>query len=382
MNFELTETHKLVRSSIRSFAEKKIAPFAARMDCEAKIFPEIIEELSKMSLWGITIPEKYGGAGLDTLSYVIALEEISRVCASTSLTLAVHNSLGTSTIYKWGSEEQREKYLKDVTSGKKIIGFSWTESNAGSDAKGIESLAIENGNNLILNGSKIFVTNSEMGSIFLVGVRYKKNNGQEGITLLILEKEMPGLEIGPKEDKMGMRGNQTRSLYFNDIKVPQENILGKIEDGFKIAMKSLDSGRLGIAAQALGIARAAYEQSVEYSKGRVQFKKPISRFQGVSFKLASMATKIDAAKLLIYRTAFLKDANKPFSKESAMCKLYASKIATQLTQQAIQIHGGYGYMKDLPLERYYRDAKLCEIYEGTSEIMKLVIANHILREKI
>jgi len=382
MNFELTEKHQLVRRSIRNFAEKKIAPHAAMMDKEARILPEILEELSKMNLWGILIPEKYGGAELDTLSYIITIEEISRICASTGLTLTVHNALGASTLYKWGNEEQKERFLFDLTSGKKIIGFSLTEPNAGSDARGIESLAIEDGNYFVLNGSKIFVTNSEIGSVFLVATRYQTNDGQEGMAIMIVEKEMEGYELGPKEDKMGMRGNQTRSLYFNNIRVPKENILGQIKDGFKIAMETLDFGRIGIAAQALGIAQAAYEHSVEYSKGRIQFKKPISQFQGISFKLAEMATAIDAARLLVYRTAHLRDLNKNFSKESAMCKLYASKVARKTSQEAIQIHGGYGYMKDLPLERYYRDAKICEIYEGTSEIMKLIIANQILRGNI
>ena len=382
MNFGLTEKHQLIRRSIRSFAEKKIGPHAATMDKEARILPEILEELSKMNLWGILIPEKYGGAELDTLSYIITIEEISRICASTGLTLTVHNALGASTLYKWGNEEQKERFLFDLTSGKKIIGFSLTEPNAGSDARGIESLAIEDRNYFVLNGSKIFVTNSEIGSVFLVATRYQTNDGQEGMAILIVEKEMEGYELGPKEDKMGMRGNQTRSLYFNNVRVPKENILGQIKDGFKIAMKTLDFGRIGIAAQALGIAQAAYEHSVEYSKGRIQFKKPISQFQGISFKLAEMATAIDAARLLVYRTAHLRDLNKNFSKESAMCKLYASKVARKTSQEAIQIHGGYGYMKDLPLERYYRDAKICEIYEGTSEIMKLIIANQILRGNI
>ncbi len=382
MNFELTEKHQLVRRSIRNFAEKKIAPHAAMMDKEARILPEILEELSKMNLWGILIPEKYGGAELDTLSYIITIEEISRICASTGLTLTVHNALGASTLYKWGNEEQKERFLFDLTSGKKIIGFSLTEPNAGSDARGIESLAIEDGNYFVLNGSKIFVTNSEIGSVFLVATRYQTNDGQEGMAIMIVEKEMEGYELGPKEDKMGMRGNQTRSLYFNNVRVPKENILGQIKDGFKVAMETLDFGRIGIAAQALGIAQAAYEHSVEYSKGRIQFKKPISQFQGISFKLAEMATAIDAARLLVYRTAHLRDLNKNFSKESAMCKLFASKVARKTSQEAIQIHGGYGYMKDLPLERYYRDAKICEIYEGTSEIMKLIIANQILRGNI
>jgi len=378
MNIELKEEHQLVRRSIRSFAEQKIAPHAAQMDIEATTFPEILDELSNMGLWGILIPEKYGGVESDTLSYIIIIEEISRICASTGLTLTVHNGLGASTLYKWGNEQQRERFLFDLTSGKKIIGFSMTEPNAGSDARGIECKAIENGSDFILNGSKIFVSNSGIGSVFLVANRYQTNDGQEGMAIMIVEKEMEGFEIGPKEDKMGMRANQTRSMYFNNVRIPKENILGKMNDGFKIAMQALDFGRIGIAAQALGIAQAAYEQSVEYAKGRIQFKKPISQFQGISFKLADMATKIDAARLLIYRTANLRDQNKNYSKESAMCKYYASKIARQISQEAIQIHGGYGYMKDLPLERYYRDAKLCEIYEGTSEIMKVIIASKLL----
>ena len=381
MNIALTEEHQLVRRSIRSFAEQKIAPHAAIMDREAKIFPEILDELSNMGLWGILIPEKYGGVESDTLSYIIIIEEISRICASTGLAVTVHNGLGASTLYRWGTEEQRKRFLFDITSGKKITGFSMTEPNAGSDARGIECKAIENGSNFVLNGSKIFVSNSGIGSVFLVANRYQTNDGQEGMAIMIVEKEMEGFEIGPKEDKMGMRANQTRSLYFNNVQIPKENILGKMNEGFKIAMQTLDFGRIGIAAQALGIAQAAYEHSVDYSKGRVQFKRPISKFQGISFKLAEMSTKIDAARLLIYRTAHLRDQNQNYSKEAAMCKYYASKIARQITQEAIQIHGGYGYMKDLPLERYYRDAKLCEIYEGTSEIMKVIISNQILNGK-
>ncbi|MHA2122173.1 MAG: acyl-CoA dehydrogenase family protein [Promethearchaeota archaeon] len=382
MDFELDELQQLVKSSVRDFAETKIAPFASRMDTEATMFPEVLEELSKMNLWGITIPEKYGGAGLDALSFIIVLEEISRICASTGLTLATHNSLGTASIFRWGNEEQKNRFLFDLTSGKKIIGFSLTEPNAGSDAKGVECLAIEEGDYFVLNGEKIFVTNGDLGSIFIVLARCKTNDRQEGMTTLIVETDMEGFELGPKEDKMGMRGNQTRNFYFNNVRVPKKNILGNINEGFKIAMQTLDFGRIGIGAQAVGIARAAYEQSVEYSKGRIQFKQPISRFQGISFKLADMSTKIDAARFLVYRAAMLRDQNKSYSKESAMCKLYASKIARQITQEAIQIHGGYGYMKDLPLERYYRDAKICEIYEGTSEIMKLIIAHKILNGSI
>ena len=335
-----------------------------------------------MNLWGITIPERYGGAELDFISYLISIEEISRICASTGLTVSVHNAVGALPIYKWGNEEQKERLLNDLASGKKIAGFSWTEPNAGSDARSIQSMAEEDGKDFVLNGSKIFVTNGAIASVFLVGTRYQTIDRQKGFTLVIVEKDMVGCEIGPKENKMGMRGNPTTSLYFNNVRVPKENVLGKLQNGFKYAMQMLDFGRIGIAAQALGIAQAAYEHSVKYSKGRIQFNKPISQFQGVSFKLAEMATKIDAARLLVYRAGYMSEQNKSFSKEAAMCKLFASKVARQVSQEALQIHGGYGYMKDLPIERYYRDAKACEIYEGTSEIMKLIIANQILRGNI
>lgn len=382
MNFELEEKHKLVRRSVRNFAEKILAPLAPIMDREEKFYPEIIKESSMMNLWGITIPEKYGGAELDIITYLISIEEISRICASTALTMSVHNAFGTIPIYKLGNEEQKDRFLHDLTSGKKIAGFSWTEPNAGSDARSIECMAVEDGKDFVLNGSKIFVTNGAIASVFLVGTRYQTSDNQKGFTIIIVEKDMVGFEIGPKENKMGMRGNPTTSLYFNDVRVPKGNVLGKLQNGFKYAMQMLDFGRIGIAAQALGIAQAAYEHSVNYAKGRIQFKKPISQFQGVSFKLAEMATKIDAARLLVYRAGYLSEQNKNFSKEAAMCKLFASKVARQVSQEALQIHGGYGYMKDLPIERYYRDAKACEIYEGTSEIMKLIIANQILRGNI
>jgi butyryl-CoA dehydrogenase len=382
LDFELKEQQNLVKRSIRKFAQDILAPVAPIFDREAKFSQEIVEELSKINAWGIQLPEKYGGADLDSISYVITIEEISRICASTGLTLTVHNSVGAFPIYQWGNEEQKERYLYDIASGKKIAGFSWTEPNAGSDAQGIESQMVQDGSDYILNGSKIFVTNGAIGSVMLIGTRYAKNNGEKGIATVILEKDMEGYEIGQPEDKMGMRGNITTSLYFHNIRVPKENILGSLNDGFRIAMQTLDVGRIGIAAQALGIAQSAYEHSVEYSKGRIQFKRPIAEFQGISFKLADMATKIDAARLLVYKSAFMKDKKGNFSKESAMCKYYASEIAKEITQEAIQIHGGYGYMKDLPLEKYHRDACVTSIYEGTSEIMKLIIAQQILRGNI
>ena len=367
---------------MRNFAEDVLAPMAHIVDKESKFSWETAKELSKINAWGIQLPKRFGGAELDSISYVITIEEISRVCASTGLNLTVHNSVGAYPIYQWGTEEQKERLLYDIASGKKISGFTWTEPNAGSDASGIECLAVQDGNDFILNGSKIFVTNGGVGAVFIVGARFQTIKGEKGIGAFIVEKEMKGYEIGKTEDKLGLRGSSTTSLYFNNVRVPKENILGKLSDGFKIAMQTLDFGRIGIAAVSLGIAQAAYERSVEYSKGRIQFKKPISEFQGVSFKLADMATKIDAARLLVYKAAYMKDQNVKFSKESAMCKYYASKIARQITEKAVQIHGGYGCMKDLPLERYYRDIKACEIFEGTNEIMKLIISQQILKGNI
>jgi len=379
LDFELTEKQKLVRRKVRNFAEDILAPVAPIIDKELRFSWDTARELTKINAWGIQLPKKYGGAGLDSVSYAITIEEISRVCASTGLNVTVHNSVGAYPILEWGTEEQKKKYLKELASGEKIASFTWTEPNAGSDAAAIESKAIENEDQFILNGSKIFVTNGGVASIFLVGAKYEKQDGDKGTAVFILEKDMEGLEIGNVEDKLGMRGSSTTSLYFHDIKIPKENILGELRNGFKIAMKTLDVGRIGIAAQSLGVAQAAYEHSVEYSKGRIQFNKPIAQFEGISFKLAEMATKIEAARMLVYKASDLKDKNKKFSKESAMCKYYASEIAKEITETAIQIHGGYGYMKDLPIERFFRDAPVLSIYEGTNEVMKLIIAREILK---
>lgn len=379
MDFELTDKQKLVRRKVRTFSEEVLEPVAPIIDKEASFSWETAKELSKINAWGIQLPEKFGGAALDSISYVITIEEISKVCASTGLALTVHNSVGAWPIYNWGTEEQKERLLPDIASGEKIAGFTWTEPNAGSDAGAIECMAVEDGDDLVLNGSKIFVTNGAVGDVFLVGTRYKLDSGEKGLATLIVESDMDGYEIGPKEDKLGMRGNPTSSLYFHDVRVPKKNVLGSLNDGFRIAMKTLNVGRIGIAAQALGLAQAAYEYSVKYSKERIQFDKPISEFQGVSFKLAEMATKIDSARLLVYRAADLKDKGKPFAKEAAMCKYYASDVAKDAAEKAIQIHGGYGFMKDLPVERFYRDAPVLSIYEGTNEIMKIIIAKEILR---
>ena len=374
-NVESNDQMKL----IRKFAENILMPMAPTVDREAIFSWETAKELAKINAWGIEIPEKYGGAQLDSLSYAITIEEISRACASTGLNVSAHNSLGVYPLIKWGTVIQKEKYLPDLAIGKKIAGFAMTEPNAGSDVRRINCLAKQIDKGFLLNGSKIFVTNGGIASILIVISRYKTKNGKEGMAAFILDKNMEGYEIGKIEEKMGMRGSSTTSIYFKDVFIPEENILGPLSDGFKIAMQTLDVGRLGIAAQALGIAQAAYEHSVKYSKERIQFNKPISSFQGISFKLAEMATKLETARLLVYKVAAMRNIGKDFSKEVAMSKYYSSKIAREITQEAIQIHGGYGYMKDLPLERFYRDAKACEIYEGTTEIMKMIISQQILR---
>ncbi|MFX1236627.1 MAG: acyl-CoA dehydrogenase family protein [Promethearchaeota archaeon] len=379
LNFELGEQLKLLKKCVRKFAEDILAPLAPIIDNEARFSWRTAAELAKINVWGMQIPEKYGGAGLDTISYTIAIEEISRVCASTGLNVSAHNSLGAYPILRWGSEEQKEIFLPDISQGKKICAFALTEPNAGSDAGGINSLAVQDGKGFLLNGSKIFITNGGIASILLAISKCKLENGKKGTAAFILESNMDGYEIGQKEDKMGMRGSDTSSIYFNNIYVPRENMLGNHSEGFKIALNALDYGRVGIAAQSLGIAQAAYERSVEYSKNRTQFKKSISNFQGISFKLAEMSTKIETTRLLIQKAAFMRDKGMNFSKEAAMSKYMASQVAREVAQEAIQIYGGYGYMKDLPLERYYRDAKACEIYEGTSEIMKSIISQHILR---
>ncbi|MHA1757470.1 MAG: acyl-CoA dehydrogenase family protein [Promethearchaeota archaeon] len=379
LNFRLSEKQILIRNNIRRFCERVLKPYAHEIDNSERISDLILKELSHINAWGIEVPEKYGGANLDSISYAIIIEELSKYCASTGLTVSVHNSLGIYPLLKWGTIEQKEKYLYDAANGKSLMALAITEPNAGSDIRAIESCAVQSGGNFILNGSKIFVTNGGLASLFLIAAKFKAENGTTGIEVFIAEKNMEGVEIGDSEHKMGIRGSSTTSLYFKDVIIPKENILGTLNEGLKIISGTLDAGRIGIASQALGIAQAAFERAVEYSKSRKQFNRTISSFEGISFKLAEMATMLEAARLLTYKTAFLKDINNNFTKEAAMCKYFASKIARKITNKALQIHGGYGYMKDLPLERYYRDAKVCEIYEGTNEIMKLIISQQILR---
>ncbi len=371
----------MIQKSIRKFASEVIEEWANHLDRESKpLPPEIIREMGRLNIWGIQAPVAYGGADLDTVSYAIVIEEISRVSAAVGLGVTVHNSVCLAPLLKFGTPDQIERYASDLASGRKIGGFTVTEPQAGSDAASIQTTAVPDGDHYILNGQKAFVTNGGVGDLFIVAASMDRKKKTRGIALFLVEKSMDGFEVGKIEDMMGMRGNMVSELFFNNVRVPGENVLGKLEDGFKISMQTLDIGRIGIAAQALGIGTAAYTAAATYAMERKQFDKPIGTFQAISFMLADMKTNLDAARLLIYRAADLKDRGLPFSTESAMCKLYASSTAMQVCMQALQIFGGYGYVKDLPVERFFRDAKITEIYEGTSEVMKIIIGNDIIKE--
>lgn len=380
MIFDLTEDHVMMRKMVRDFAEKECGPGAEERD-EKEEFPRAIwDKLSGLGLAGITFPEEYGGVGADYISYAIAVEELSRVDASVGVTVSAHSSLCANPIYIFGTEEQKKKYLVPLATGEKIGAFGLTEPMAGSDASGTRTTAVREGNEYILNGSKIFITNGFEADTYVVTAQMDKSKGNKGIAAFILEKGMPGFSFGKKEKKMGIRSSATYELVFEDLRVPAENLLGEEGQGFKIAMVTLDYGRIGIASQALGIAQGAYEQALKYAKERVQFGKTISQFQANQFKLADMATQIEAARLLVYQAAYLASQHRSVSKASAMAKLHASETAMWVTTQAVQMHGGYGYTRDYPVERMMRDAKITEIYEGTSEVQRIVIGSHILKD--
>lgn len=380
MIFDLGEDHIMMRKMVRDFAEKECAPGAAERD-EKEEFPrEIWNKLAELELAGITFPEEYGGVGADYISYAIAVEELSRVDASVGVTVSAHSSLCANPIYLFGTEQQKKKYLVPLAGGEKIGAFGLTEPMAGSDASGTRTTAVRDGNHYVLNGSKVFITNAHEADIYVVTAQMDKSKGNKGIAAFILEKGMPGFGFGKKEKKMGIRSSATYELVFDNLRVPAENLLGEEGQGFKIAMVTLDYGRIGIASQALGIAQGAYEQALKYSKERVQFGKSLSQFQINQFKLADMATQIEAARLLVYQAAYLATQHRNVSKASAMAKLYASETAMWVTTEAVQMHGGYGYTREYPVERMMRDAKITEIYEGTSEIQRIVIGSHILKE--
>ncbi|AVP55165.1 acyl-CoA dehydrogenase [Clostridium tetani] len=378
MFFKTTGEHENLRSKIREFAEEEVKPIAFMLDKENEFPTEAIKNLAKMGMMGIPYAKEYGGAGLDVISYAIAVEELSRVDGGTGVILSAHTSLGAYPIADYGTEEQKQKYLIPLAKGEKLGAFGLTEENAGSDAGGTETTAVLEGGHYILNGSKIFITNAGKADIYIIFAVTTPNIGTRGISAFIVEKGWEGFSFGQHYDKLGIRSSATGELIFNNVKVPKENLLGKEGEGFKIAMSTLDGGRIGIAAQALGIAQGAYEHALEYSKERVQFGRPICQQQVIAFKLADMATKLRAARFLVYSAAELKENNEPYSMESAMAKQYASDVCLEIVNDALQIFGGNGYLKGMEVERAYRDAKICTIYEGTNEIQRIVIASHII----
>ena len=380
MQFEFTEEQKMIQDAARDFARKEIGPVAAQLDEEEKFPAEIIKKLGQLGFMGMTIPTQYGGAGYDTLSYVLALVEIAKKCASTAIIMSVNNSLVCYPIFEFGTDEQKKKYLTPLAQGQKLGAFSLTEPNAGSDAGNQQTTAVLDGDNYVINGTKIFVTSGNMADVLIICAATDKSKGAKGITAFIVEKGWNGFKVGSLEHKLGIRASSTAELVLTDLRVPKENVLGNVNDGFKIALKALDGGRVGVAAQGLGIAEAAFETAVRYSKQRQQFGKAISEFQAIQWMIAEMAVNIEAARLLVYKAAIAKDTQKYFSKEAAMAKLFASELATRCASDAIQIHGGYGYTREYPVERHYRDARITQIYEGTSEVQKMVIAAAVLRE--
>tara|TARA_R110001599_G_scaffold193261_2_gene389018 strand:- start:151 stop:1290 length:1140 start_codon:yes stop_codon:yes gene_type:complete len=379
MNFELTEEQLAVQQAAREFAQTELLPGVIERD-ETQTFPiEQVKKMGELGFLGMMVDPKYNGGGMDTISYVLAMEEISKIDASASVCMSVNNSLVCWGIEKYGTEEQKEKYLKALATGEKIGAFCLSEPEAGSDATSQQTTAEDKGDYYLLNGTKNWITNGNTASVYLVVAQTDREKGHRGINCLIVEKGMDGFVVGKKENKLGIRGSDTHSLMFTDVKVPKENRIGDDGFGFKFAMSTLNGGRIGIASQALGIASGAYELALAYSKERKAFGKPISQHQAIQFKLADMATEIEAARLLCFKAAHLKDQKKDFGKASAMAKLFASKVAMDTTIEAVQIHGGYGYVKEYHVERLMRDAKITQIYEGTSEIQKIVISRELLK---
>lgn len=380
MNLTFTEEQIMMQKMVRDFAAKEIAPIVDKMDETDQSPTEVIRKMGELGLMGIPIPEKYGGAGMDFTSYMIAVHELSKVSATVGVILSVHTSVGTNPILYFGNEEQKQKYVPKLASGEYLGAFALTEPSAGSDAAALRTRAVKKGDKYILNGSKIFITNAGAADTYIVFASTDPDAGSRGISAFIVEKDTPGFSIGKKEKKMGMNGSNTCEIIFDQAEVPAENLLGSEGEGFKVALSNLEAGRIGIAAQSLGIAEAGLEYSVQYAKDRKQFGKPIGAQQGLAFMLADMATRVEAAKLLTYRAANMRSKNQPCGKEASMAKLYASQTAMKVAVDAIQVHGGYGYTKEYPVERLFRDAKVCEIYEGTSEIQKIVLSKHLLKD--
>lgn len=382
MNFELTDDQKAIQQMARDFAENELKDRAHEWDRDKRFPKEIIPKMAALGFMGMGIPEEYGGAGLDLLSQSLVMEEVARHCGSTALTLASHNGLGSKHILNFASEEQKKKYLPPIACAEKLSAWALTEPGSGSDASGMKTIAEEKGDHFILNGSKAFITQGSVGDTYVVLAKTDPAKKQKGISAFILEKGMPGFSQGKPEDKLGCRGSDTSTLSFDNVKVPKENLIGERDHGFIDTLKILDGGRVIIGAMSLGLGRGALEESLKYAKEREQFGKPIADFQAIQWKLANMATELEAARLLIYRACALQMAGKPYNTEASMAKLFASEAALKACDEAIQIHGGYGYIKEYPVERYWRDARICTIGEGTSEVQRLVISRNILRGQV
>ncbi|RYF17246.1 MAG: acyl-CoA dehydrogenase [Flavobacteriales bacterium] len=379
MHFELSEEQLMIQQAARNFAQQELKPGVIDRDEHQKFPAEQVKKLGELGFLGMMVNEKYNGSGLDAISYVLVMEELSKIDASASVVVSVNNSLVCYGLEAYGSEAQKEKYLKPLASGEKIGAFCLSEPEAGSDATSQRTTAEDKGDYYLLNGTKNWITNGSTASTYLVIAQTHPELRHKGINAFIVEKGMEGFTIGPKENKLGIRGSDTHSLMFNDVKVPKENRIGEEGFGFKFAMKTLEGGRIGIAAQALGIAQGAFELATQYAKERKSFGKPISEHQAIAFKLADMATQIEAARLLVYKAAWLKDQGLPYTQAGSMAKLYASKVAMDVTIEAVQVHGGYGFVKEYHVERLMRDAKITQIYEGTSEIQKMVISREVIR---
>jgi Acyl-CoA dehydrogenases len=379
MDFSYSKTEQLFQQMIRSFAENEVKPLAAEVDEQERFPMETVEKMAKLGIMGIPVPKEYGGAGGTIQMYIMAVEELSRVCATTGVIVSAHTSLCISPILENGTEEQKHKYLPKLASGEWIGAFGLTEPNAGTDAAMQQTMAVDAGDKWILNGSKIFITNAAYADVFIVMAMTDKSKGTKGISAFIVEKGFPGFSIGKKELKMGIRGSATCELIFENCEVPKENLLGQLGKGFGIAMKTLDGGRIGIASQALGIAQGALDETVKYTKERKQFGKAISAFQNTQFQMANLKTNIEAARLLVRSAAWKKDMKLPYSADAAMAKLFAAETAMEVTTKAVQFHGGYGYTREYPVERMMRDAKITEIYEGTSEVQRMVIAGQLFK---
>ena len=379
MDFMLTEQQQMRKKLFAEFAEKEVKPLAAEVDEDERFLRENVEKMKACKMMGIPFSREYGGAGADYLSYILAVEELSKKCGTTGVVLSAHTSLGTWPIEHFGTEEQKNKYLPDLCTGKKLAAFGLTEPNAGTDAAGQQTTAVKDGDDYILNGTKIFITNAGEADVYVIFAMTDKTKGTHGISAFIVEKGMPGFTVGQHEKKLGIRGSATSELIFNNVRLSKDHLLGQEGKGFKIAMMTLDGGRIGIAAQALGIAQGAIDETVPYVKARKQFGRSIAKFQNTQFQLADMQVKTDAARWLVYDAAMKKEKGLPYSVEAAKAKLFAAEVAMEVTTKAIQLMGGYGYTRDYPVERMFRDAKITEIYEGTSEVQRMVISGAMLK---